>query len=245
MAASTQVRAQLEPPLSISGTSGQKCPKRRISAHIHAYQRRRAPIAPPEDILQIDGFGCCADQKPGLIAMQKVVGSNPISRFFVMCRDICLRCRDTSHNARTPSAASLRIPCAWGRLAFPGNIKPPPHIASIWALVPKMTPIRGDCGDFGRFRLAFAWRRSHGRQRQDVSGPGGALTPRGLTERRGAMPATHDHDQWPTARRPLRAGPQPPWLRRRPPGTRWSRKKTSPPRGAEGRRSVVGVPLQP
>ena len=34
----------MKPSLTISGTSGQKFPKRRISAHFHAYRRRRASI---------------------------------------------------------------------------------------------------------------------------------------------------------------------------------------------------------
>lgn len=40
------------------------------------------PIAPLENLLQIDGFWCCIHQRAGLIAMQKVEGSNPFSRFF-------------------------------------------------------------------------------------------------------------------------------------------------------------------
>ena len=60
-------------------------------------------------------------------------------------------------------------------------MKPPPHIASILgtssAQITRMTRMSGDSG---RFRLAFAQRRSYGRQRQDISGPGGGRTPRGL-----------------------------------------------------------------
>jgi hypothetical protein len=41
----------LEPRSVVLGTSGQKCPKRHISAHIHAYRRRRPPIAPPGNLL--------------------------------------------------------------------------------------------------------------------------------------------------------------------------------------------------
>jgi hypothetical protein len=40
-----------------------------------------ASITPPENLLQIDGFSCCTRQMAGLIAMQKVEGSNPFSRF--------------------------------------------------------------------------------------------------------------------------------------------------------------------
>jgi hypothetical protein len=72
----------MEPVSPISGTSGEKFPKRRISAHIHAYRRRQAPIAPAGNLLQINGFWCCTHQRAGVVAMQKVVGSNPISRFF-------------------------------------------------------------------------------------------------------------------------------------------------------------------
>jgi hypothetical protein len=48
---------------------------------------------------------CPLVSETGVIAMQKVEGSNPISRF-------------------------ASIPLHFGRLAFPGKIKPPPHIAS-------------------------------------------------------------------------------------------------------------------
>ncbi|HWP33047.1 MAG TPA: hypothetical protein VNL97_04800, partial [Solirubrobacterales bacterium] len=66
---------------SISGTSDQKFPKRRISAHICAYRQRQAPIAWSGDPLQIAWFLFGIRQKAGVVAMQKVVGSNPISRF--------------------------------------------------------------------------------------------------------------------------------------------------------------------
>jgi hypothetical protein len=38
-------------------------------------------LGPYGNILQIKLFWCCTSQRAGLIAMQKVVGSNPISRF--------------------------------------------------------------------------------------------------------------------------------------------------------------------
>ncbi len=54
-----------------------------------------------------------------LIAMQKVVGSNPISRF-------------------------ASNPLHLGRSALAGKIKPPPHIASVLGTSPKMTRMHGD-----------------------------------------------------------------------------------------------------
>jgi len=54
----------------------------------------------------------------GLIAMQKVVGSNPISRFDVN-------------------------PLHLGRSALAAENQPPPHIASVWGLMPYVMPYTG------------------------------------------------------------------------------------------------------
>jgi hypothetical protein len=59
----------------------------------------------------------------GLIAMQKIVGSNPISRFF-------------ANSLHVGGLGSAREPEAkWNH----PRISPP-----FWALVPKMTRMRGD-----------------------------------------------------------------------------------------------------
>jgi hypothetical protein len=69
-----------------------------------------ADILPEDETLrvnEIDGFWCRSRQQAGLIAMQKVVGSNPISRFFA----------DPLHVGGLVSAWS------------PNQMEPSPHIA--------------------------------------------------------------------------------------------------------------------
>ena len=56
--------------------SAQNAAYRRTSTHIDGGERR---FASPENLLQIAGFWRRTRQMTGLIAMQKVVGSNPIS----------------------------------------------------------------------------------------------------------------------------------------------------------------------
>ncbi|MGH3426961.1 MAG: hypothetical protein ACRDQZ_05250, partial [Mycobacteriales bacterium] len=81
-------------------------PTRRISPHIYAYRRRRALIAPSGNLLQIGRFSHGSRQMAGVVAMQKVEGSNPFSRFEV----------NPLHMATSP---------------LTGKLEPPPHIPSI------------------------------------------------------------------------------------------------------------------
>ena len=72
----------LEPARQVSGTSGGKCPTRCISVHIPAYlpSGSRLPgFAKPPQMGIIRGRGSLVTLA---IAMQKVEGSNPFSRFF-------------------------------------------------------------------------------------------------------------------------------------------------------------------
>jgi hypothetical protein len=75
-------RRALEPAQRVLGTSREKCPKPRISAHIASYSSgsplsRQCPKPPQMPIVVGRGSRVTL-----AIAMQKVVGSNPISRFF-------------------------------------------------------------------------------------------------------------------------------------------------------------------
>src|SRR3954454_23340352 len=74
--------------------------------------------------------------------MQKVVGSNPISRFF----------ENALHVGGLVSVRVAEI--KWNH----PRISPP-----FWALVPKMMRMARISGDFGRFRLALVPRARSGR----------------------------------------------------------------------------------
>jgi hypothetical protein len=52
-----------------------------MSAHIRAYRPQQAVSAPSDNALQIDWFLHERVPAVGVIAMQKVEGSNPFSRF--------------------------------------------------------------------------------------------------------------------------------------------------------------------
>jgi hypothetical protein len=71
----------MEPASRVSGTSAPKFPNRCISAHIHAYLCEMRPVSPTTKVLQIGLIRPRSSRMTFLIAMQKVVGSNPISRF--------------------------------------------------------------------------------------------------------------------------------------------------------------------
>jgi hypothetical protein len=71
----------------VSGTSAPKFPNRCISAHIHAYLCGTCPVLSIMKALQIGLIQPQNARASFLIAMQKVVGSNPISRF---ARDLAL-----------------------------------------------------------------------------------------------------------------------------------------------------------
>ena len=86
--------------------------------------------------LQLAIFFALPASEMGLIAMQKVVGSNPISRFF----------ENALHVGGLGSARVAET--EWNH---------PRASPSFWALVPKPAQIcAAISGDFGRFRLALA-----------------------------------------------------------------------------------------
>ncbi len=72
----------MKPARRISGTSAPKFPSRCISAHIHAYLSGMCPVSPLIKALQIGLIQPRGSRMTSLIAMQKVEGSNPFSRFF-------------------------------------------------------------------------------------------------------------------------------------------------------------------
>jgi len=72
---------RMEPARRVSGTSASKFPNRCISAHIHAYLCGMRPVSPTMKALQIRFIQSRGSRMTCLIAMRKVVGSNPISRF--------------------------------------------------------------------------------------------------------------------------------------------------------------------
>ncbi len=76
---------RMKPARRISGTSAPKFPNRRISARIYAYSCEMCPVSPIMKALQIGRLQSRISRMTCLIAMQKVVGSNPISRFFGNC----------------------------------------------------------------------------------------------------------------------------------------------------------------
>jgi hypothetical protein len=112
---------------------------RRISARIsdHGRLSRRSEVPASGHIF------CPLVSEMGLIAMQKVEGSNPFSRF---ARNLALG-RDfvVSGGAKGKWNHPLLSPL-------------------FWAPVPEMTPMRADSADFARFRLALRQRRSYGRR---------------------------------------------------------------------------------
>jgi hypothetical protein len=76
------LRDVIKPPPRISGTHARECPKCRISLHIRAYFQVTVLYDAATKPLQAGTFARPLTSETGPIAMQKVVGSNPISRFF-------------------------------------------------------------------------------------------------------------------------------------------------------------------
>jgi hypothetical protein len=77
----------MKPPPRVSGTSAPKFPNRRISPHIRTYFLIATVCRASTKPLQAAIFHCALSSKTDLIAMQKVEGSNPFSRF---TRDLAL-----------------------------------------------------------------------------------------------------------------------------------------------------------
>jgi hypothetical protein len=71
----------MEPAGRVLGTSAPKFPNRGISAHIDAYLRGVYPFSPIAKDLQMSLIQRRSLSMTSLIAMQRVEGSNPFSRF--------------------------------------------------------------------------------------------------------------------------------------------------------------------
>jgi hypothetical protein len=101
-------RRRIKPPSRIWGTRAHECPKRRISPHIRAYSGLEPSAAPMRNPCKLSHSRRAAFRdRP--IAMQKVVGSNPISRF----------ASNLLHFGRLTLPGETNHPCISPRHRFP------------------------------------------------------------------------------------------------------------------------------